>query len=322
MRTLIPALLLLLWSPLTAQVPRVRYRPVPLARFQAPVRLAPLSVRMPALSGLRALVPAASAPRVLPLPLPVQRPPRIAGVRVAGSDLFDQVHELAGRNFRQHDYDDARRFMFSKADNVVVNGVRGVIEVYSQIFLPGTSDHGGDYPERGDQNHDGFEDKGGMNTEHTWPQSFFAKKLPMRSDLHHLLPTFVHPNGLRGHLPFGEVRGTPEYSNDAGAKIGQGVFEPPNAAKGKVARALLYFYVRYHDKNITQGEFDDRFWNDKLEMLLRWNRTFPPDANEKDRNNWIESYQGNRNPFIDDPALADRIGLDAWKRPGRWGMGY
>lgn len=37
-------------------------------------------------------------------------------------------------------------------------------------------------------------------------------------------------------------------------------------------------------------------------------QTGPPDANERRRNDLIEQFQGNRNPFIDDPSLADKIG--------------
>ena len=236
---------------------------------------------------------------------------------LAGKALFEKLHETSGRNYKAHDYDAARHYMFSKADNVTLHGVRGVIDAYSGIFVAGTSENGGDYPERGDQNNDGWNDRDGMNTEHIWPQSFFDKRLPMRSDLHHLMTTFIHPNGVRGHMPFGEVRGQGDYSNAAGAKRGQGVFEPPDAVKGRVARAMLYFYTRHYDKNITNGGFGDNFWNSKLEMFLRWNKAFPPTEFEKTRNDLVEQFQGNRNPFTDDPTLADRIGLEGFSRQQR-----
>ncbi|MDD5628471.1 MAG: endonuclease, partial [Elusimicrobia bacterium] len=41
-------------------------------------------------------------------------------------------------------------------------------------------------------------------------------------------------------------------------------------------------------------------------------------AYEKRRNDLVEEFQGNRNPFIDDPALADRIGAEAFRRASRW----
>jgi hypothetical protein len=240
---------------------------------------------------------------------------------VGGKALLESLHRQTGSGYRSHDYKETSRHMFGVVDNVIRNGVRGVMDAYSGIFVPGSSSSGGDYGEGGDQNGDGWVDRDGMNVEHTWPQSFFDKALPMRSDLHHLLPTFQHPNSIRSNLPFGEVTGAPEYSNDAGAKLGGGVFEPPDISKGKVARAVLYFFTRYYDRNITQGAYSHVFFADRIEMFLRWNREHPPTAEELKRNGLIEQWQGNRNPFVDDPALADRIGTEGFRelagRPGR-----
>jgi hypothetical protein len=231
---------------------------------------------------------------------------------LSGSQLLGSLHQITGRGFHSHEYKEASQYLFGTADNITSHGVRGVVDAYSGIFVPGSSAYGGDYSERGDQDGDGYPERDGMNVEHTWPQSFFDKALPMRADLHHLLPTFQHPNSMRSNLPFGEVTGRPEYSNNAGAKEGGGVFEPPDVSKGKVARAVLYFYTRYYDRNITQGAYNHGFFKDRLEMFLRWNREHPPTADELRRNDLIEKYQGNRNPFIDDPALAERIGAEGF----------
>ena len=235
-----------------------------------------------------------------------------AAASESGSALLRSLHERTAQGFHSQEYVAASRYIFSTADNITSHGVRGVVDAYSGIFVPGTSDDGKDYPEHGDENHDGWVDRDGMNIEHTWPQSFFAKAGPMRSDAHHLLPTFKHPNSVRSNLPFGEVTGRPEYSNSAGAKMGGGVFEPPDATKGKVGRAVLYFYTRYYDRRIFQGAYNHAFFEGNLEMFLRWNRQHPPDADEIRRNGLVEKFQGNRNPFIDDPALADRIGVDGF----------
>ena len=45
----------------------------------------------------------------------------------------------------------------------------------------------------------------------------------------------------------------------------------------------------------------------RLCTLLRWSQAFPVTAQERKRNDVIAKLQGNRNPFIDQPALADRI---------------
>ena len=234
---------------------------------------------------------------------------------LTGKNLLDALNSISGRGHKERSYSEASDYLFSKADHVIINGVSGVVDAYSGIFVPGTSKEGSDYPERGDSNGDGYSDREGMNVEHTWPQSLFNKALPMRSDLHHLMATFMHPNSVRGHMPFGIVTGTPDYENKAGAKRGNGVFEPPDAVKGRIARGLLYFYSRYKDSRMF-GRTSVQFWNQQIELMMQWNRQFPPDAFEARRNDLVEQWQGNRNPFIDDYTLADRVGADAFRAGG------
>lgn len=250
--------------------------------------------------------------RMAPPGAPVPVAPQASGL--TGEALLKDLHQRTGRGYRPRGYEETSDYLFSKGRRRVVNGRSGVVDAYSGVFVAGDGKNGQDYPERGDQNGDGFVDAGGMNVEHLWPQSFFSKRDPMRSDFHALLTTFIHPNGVRGNLPFGVVSRRPEYENKAGAKMGQGVFEPPDEAKGMVARGLLYFYVRHHDRNIYNGAFSDAFWNAKLPLLLEWNRRYPPSDYEREQNDEGEAWQGNRNPFIDEPALADAVGVDAFKR--------
>lgn len=243
---------------------------------------------------------------------PIAAPKAVPGTEgLTGKALLDALNQISGRGHKERSYSEASDYMFSKADHVIINGVSGVVDAYSGIFVPGTSKEGADYPERGDSNGDGHSDTG-MNVEHTWPQSLFNKALPMRSDLHHLMATFMHPNSVRGHMPFGIVTGNADYENKAGAKRGNGVFEPPDAVKGRVARGMLYFYSRYKDSRMF-GRTSVVFWNQQIELFMDWNRRFPPDAFEARRNDLVEQWQGNRNPFIDDFKLADRVGADAFR---------
>jgi len=231
---------------------------------------------------------------------------------LSGKILLDALNSITAKGHQARGYSETSDYMFSTADQIVINGVRGVIDAYSGIFVPGTSKEGGDYPERGDENGDGFPDKAGMNVEHTWPQSLFNKALPERSDIHHLMATFMHPNSVRGHMPFGIVTGAADYENKAGAKRGNGVFEPPDAVKGVVARKQLYFYSRYKNSRMF-GRTSVVYWNQQIELFLKWNREYPPDSVEMRRNDFAEKWQGNRNPYIDDHLLADRVGADAFR---------
>lgn len=138
-----------------------------------------------------------------------------------------------------------------------------------------------------------------MNTEHTWPQSKGATG-PAKADLHHLFPTDSKANSVRGNYPFGTVKNVKWEEN--GAKFGtdekgRTVFEPPDSHKGNVARALFYFSTVYN-KHIPA---------DDEAVLKQWNKLDKVDAAEVQRNDSIETYQQNRNPFVDDPTLADRI---------------
>ena len=74
-------------------------------------------------------------------------------------------------------------------------------------------------------------------------------------------------------------------------------FEPPLTQKGNTARAIFYFSVRYKI-SIPKAEED---------VLRRWNELDPVDQQEMDQNDAIQAVQGNRNPFIDFPTLANDI---------------
>ncbi len=230
---------------------------------------------------------------------------------LTGEALFQKLHD-ATNTTRISAYNSAKSYMYSTADHVTMHGTGGVVDAYSQVFLPGTGGNGGNYGEQGDQNEDGVVDKG-VNAEHTWPQSFFREALPMKADLHHLQTTLITPNGRRGSLPYAEVSNA-TYTTSGGSKLGKEGFEPCDANKGNTARAMLYFMVRYYDKNIRQGGFTaDKFWKSRVEMFMKWNRQDPPDDAERTRNDLVEQYQGNRNPFIDNPGLVDQIGAATLK---------
>ena len=110
-------------------------------------------------------------------------------------------------------------------------------------------------------------------------------------------------NSIRGNFKFGEVDIPKVALKCPISKLGQvshasgEFFEPPSRHKGNVARALLYFSVRY---KIHIDPVEEKF-------LKKWNVEDPVDAFEKQRNDRIQQIQGNRNPFVDHPELADAI---------------
>ena len=241
--------------------------------------------------------------------VPAPQPPKVAA-GITGEQLFQQLHTETVMTILPggHDYGEAKNYMFSKADNTGCGSYAGVTCLYSQVCAKGATGRGEDYKENGDANGDGTVSSDGMNAEHSWPQGFFDKAYPMKSDLHHIFPTFIKPNNTRGSQPYGPVA-RPTYTTSNGSKFDGKVFEPADKVKGDIARAILYFVVRYNDRKIHEGVNYRDFWTNRVQMFLDWNRQDPPDAAEKLRNDQIFRYQGNRNPFVDDATLADKVGL-------------
>lgn len=199
-------------------------------------------------------------------------------------------------------YNGARVWMFGTYYLVnEAKGKYGVHEKYCDRIYDDADFHGKNGPAPGV-----IPDGTVVNTEHTWPQSKFTGKFPtemQKSDLHHLFPTDSKMNSLRGNYTFGEVVGgehpavcnASRFGNASNSKLN--VFEPPAVHKGHVARALFYFATRY-DMQITQAE---------EEILKKWDVEHPVDDEEMERNEQIYKVQGNRNPFIDYPGLAEKI---------------
>ncbi|MFI8377615.1 endonuclease [Leeuwenhoekiella sp. NPDC079379] len=129
-----------------------------------------------------------------------------------------------------------------------------------------------------------------FNTEHIFPQSRLATEDAV-TDLHHLRSADSDVNSLRLNYPFVDGSGAYKLINDNS-------WYPGDEWKGDVARAVLYLNIRY-------GEDFKKVGN--LDLFLKWNREDPVSDFEKNRNKVIETAQGNRNPFIDNPYLVTLI---------------
>lgn len=267
-----------------------------------------------------------------------------------GLELFNSLHDIISANQKVESYTKSREFLFSTVDNISNKRKQsGVLDAYSQVFIPGFGEFGESYREVGDANKDGLPEDT-INAEHTWPQSFYGKSLPMVSDLHAIQTVLSMPNVMRSDFPFGEVNKDITYTTVCGSKLSilnndgkllsysklkalteklkrkkdiepslpndeyKGVFEPCNAQKGNTARNLLYFYLRYYDMSIQQGSYENEaFWKTKVKIFIDWSEKVDPvDEREKIRSEIIYNKQGNRNPFVDIPELASIIGQDVF----------
>ena len=140
-----------------------------------------------------------------------------------------------------------------------------------------------------------------LNTEHAWPKARFSKKSSystQKTDLFHLFPTANQANSYRGDLHFGEVKQVKNYiPNCPLSNQGKSVFTPPENIKGDLARALFYFSIRY---NIPITNLEEAH-------LRNWHLLDPVDDFERVKNDLVEKYQGNRNPFIDHPEIVNKL---------------
>lgn len=161
----------------------------------------------------------------------------------------------------------------------------------------------------------------GMNREHSFPKSWWGgAQNDAYTDLFHLYPSESAANMAKSNYPLGEVR-TPEFDNGVSivgyAYEGQGggaakVFEPADEYKGDFARTYFYVATCYQDLTwkytymVQNGAYPTlKPW--AYEMLLDWARKDPVSQKEIDRNEAVYLIQGNRNPFIDFPELAEYI---------------
>jgi hypothetical protein len=115
------------------------------------------------------------------------------------------------------------------------------------------------------------------------------------ADAHHIRAEDSPENSLRSNRNYGI-----DYNGPAGS---QGSWH------GDVARAIFYMATRYNGLNVVNGDVAETpvgFIGD-LATLLTWNAADTADDFEMNRNNVVQLWQKNRNPFIDYPNLADYI---------------
>lgn len=176
------------------------------------------------------------------------------------------------------------------------------------------------------------------NREHSIPQSWWGGGTTgIGCDIFHLVPTDGKINGVRSNDEFGVVNGgtdwrgnksgtagswstdRPTIASAAGEVIkGSGnVFEPKDEYKGDFARGYMGTIIKWQLANLTtgnnffSGEYTPSgyfgFTKKAVVLMMKWHREDPVSQKEIDRNNGIQKTQGNRNPFIDYPYLAEYI---------------
>lgn len=162
----------------------------------------------------------------------------------------------------------------------------------------------------------------GMNIEHSFPKSWWGgTKNQAYQDLFNLMPCETKINSAKSNFVMGKVKtktagnGCTTVGKDS---AGRQVWEPADEWKGDFARNYFYMVTIYSNltwtsTGLTMLENNDwptlKPW--AYELLLQWSRQDPVDDIEKERNEAVYGIQGNRNPFIDYPNLAEYIWGDS-----------
>ena len=146
--------------------------------------------------------------------------------------------------------------------------------------------------------------------EHVWPNSRLAMDRVTASgrnqgsDVHNLRAINPSVNSSRSNRYFDQ--GT------TFGLVGTEAYYPGDTYKGDVARILFYMLARYpdiltlRDDNIVDSAYTkEGAVMGILSLLLTWHEQDPVSDFERHRNEVIYTYQGNRNPFIDNPEYVD-----------------
>ncbi len=218
-----------------------------------------------------------------------------------GTKLEQDLHELIS-TMTKYSYGDCRYMLLYTDESITNSGY--VYGAYDGDLLPAVWDSGVTW-----------------NREHTWPRARMGGEeadnniTSRTSDLHNIRVTCGQANSKRGDVYFDLTTSSSSfYPNYSSGDLAGSTHRYEGDFRGDVARICFYMYVRYgrYDDEITLNLSSDINDMDSstmgnLSTLLQWNTEDPVDEFETQRNNRIYEYQGNRNPFIDYPNLANNL---------------
>jgi endonuclease I len=165
----------------------------------------------------------------------------------------------------------------------------------------------------------------GMHKEHSMPKSWWGgydetQGYAGYTDINHLYPSDGDANMAKSNYPLGEVSsayfdngvtrvGSPKSGQGGGSNS---VFEPDDRYKGDFARTYFYMACAYqHYKWKYTYMLTNNSWKGfnewSIDLLCRWARNDAVSDKETSRNEAVQKYQNNRNPFIDFPELFEYI---------------
>ena len=226
----------------------------------------------------------------------------------------------------------------NKSDQELKNALHNIIDDHQEYYYSSTTDilRESDVDPNDQRNVillytgesvDAEDDYPGIwNKEHVWPQSRgdFGRTWGAGSDVHNLRACNGSINSSRSNFNFDFCYNSCDNLFGGSKKNEEiEIFEPRDEDKGDVARIIFYMDVRYEgdsgelDLEMTENyQYGNSPRHAVRSTLLVWHNQDPVDDFERNRNNVIYDYQGNRNPFIDHPELVNHLWGD--KQNQQW----
>jgi len=161
-----------------------------------------------------------------------------------------------------------------------------------------------------------------FDIEHMLPKSWWGGEVnEAYCDLYHLVPADYSANRSKSNnapgIPADSTFNNGSFVTGSGKAYGlKRVFCPADEYKGDFARAYFYIVTCYDTLHwVTTGDAGKSMTNDSYlefrpwlqNLLMNWHRMDPVSGKEKARAIAVNKIQGNRNPFIDYPELAEYI---------------
>lgn len=115
----------------------------------------------------------------------------------------------------------------------------------------------------------------------------------MQADMYNLFPAIGTVNAVRSNKQYSALPGSESAFGSCPAKVDGNRFEPPDRAKGQVARAALYMADSYPKYRLSRQQ---------QQLFEAWDKMFPVDQWECTRAKRIEKLQGNANARVKQPC--------------------
>lgn len=123
----------------------------------------------------------------------------------------------------------------------------------------------------------------------------------MEGDMHNLWPVIGEINGARSNYRFSDWNGTGTDFGKCHILIDSrhSQVQPPESARGIIARAYLYMSSRYKVR-LTKRD---------LKMYEVWDKTYAPSFNECKKNLLTEILQGSKNKYVSQACELHKINV-------------